>query len=139
MSLGSCWCRALLGRTAEAIPRRRAGQDTPEAAGAGLPTVTEAGTEVTEAAPGVGRAPVGSGLDLSTISLTNFNLSPGAGGKPELKSGSYSSGGGGGILVDGHGPHGSVYAGEGYGGGGYFDNSHHGPGLILMEIKKNQS
>merc|ERR1712050_783494 len=53
----------------------------------------------------------GSGLDISTIALEHFKLTPAAGGDYHVSCG----GGGGGVLVDGQGPHngGSYGAGAG--------------------------
>jgi len=73
----------------------------------------------------------GSGLDISTIALQHFKLTPAAGGD---YCGQYG-GGGGGILVDGQGPH----NGESYGaGGGKCNNADPAQGIVLIEIKKKQ-
>lgn len=73
----------------------------------------------------------GSGLDLSSITLQNFSLTPGVGGKAQGSIG----GGGGGVLVNGVGPNrASTNSGEGYGGGRYYNSDTDGPGLVLMEI-----
>ena len=77
----------------------------------------------------------GSGLDVSSISLQQFSLSPGVGGK--VSGSTNYGGGGGGVLVDGTGPQDTISAGEGYGGGGA--GGVHGapaPGLLLLEIIK---
>ena len=76
----------------------------------------------------------GSGLDISTIVMENFSLSPGAGGRSFALAG----GGGGGIHVDGAGPQETEYDGQGYGGGGGGYLSNPGPGLVLLEIKPKQ-
>ena len=78
----------------------------------------------------------GSGFDISTISLTKFSLSPGAGGQ----RGSQYGGGGGGLMVDGAGPQKTVHDGQGYGGGGFNQyvtpgGGRPGPGIVLLEIK----
>ena len=75
----------------------------------------------------------GSGLDVSSIHLLNFSMSPGARGK---HSGNYGGGGGGGVLINGLGPNRTTTTvGEGYGGGrGYDSSSDDGPGLVLVEI-----
>ena len=85
----------------------------------------------------------GSGFDLSSVKMTPFTLSPGAGGMKHKNYYSYG-GGGGGVLVDGMGPQETEWDGEGYGGGmgGYrFDIDAPGipgPGLVLMEIKSKK-
>ena len=73
----------------------------------------------------------GTGEDISAYTFSAWTLTPGAGGI----SGGYG-GGGGGVLIDGAGPDGSSYQGEGYGGGasgssGYPDGLQ---GVILVEI-----
>ena len=74
----------------------------------------------------------GSGLDISTISLKYHMLSPGNGGVS-----SYAGGGGGGVLVDNIGPSCVISQGEGYGGGGGYQNeqgSSNGlQGIVLIE------
>ena len=72
----------------------------------------------------------GSGLDVGTLNLTRFVLTP---GKPGLHN-SHLGGGGGGILVNGVKPSGGgVHDGEGFGGGG--NNGGNGlPGCILLEV-----
>jgi len=73
----------------------------------------------------------GSGLDISTIALEHFKLTPAAGGENCGNCG----GGGGGVLVDGQGPH----NGESYGaGGGKCNNADPAQGIVLIEIKKKQ-
>merc|ERR1711962_664106 len=74
----------------------------------------------------------GSGLDISTIALEHFKLTPAAGGEA---CGRYG-GGGGGVLVDGQGPHnGGSY---GAGAGGCSNNDPAQQGIVLIEIKKKQ-
>ena len=72
----------------------------------------------------------GSGLDIGTLSITRFILSPG-------KAGTHMGGlgsGGGGILVNGEKPGGGdQHFGEGFGGGGYGGGSGF-PGCVLIEI-----
>jgi len=77
----------------------------------------------------------GSGLDISTIALEHFKLTPAAGGKICSSSGSYG-GGGGGVLVDGQGPQ----KGRSYGAGGcpFGDDYPAQQGIVLIEIKKKQ-
>jgi len=75
----------------------------------------------------------GSGLDISTIALEHFKLTPAAGGD----SCEYYGGGGGGVLVDGQGPH----NGDSYGAGGGKCKKDDVPaqqGVVLIEIKKKQ-
>jgi len=77
----------------------------------------------------------GSGLDISTIALEHFKLTPAAGGE----SCKLIGGGGGGVLVDGQGPH----NGRSYGAGGgdhECSNVNHPAqqGIVLIEIKKKQ-
>ena len=74
----------------------------------------------------------GSGLDISSIALEQFRLSPGVGGSGTSSHG----GGGGGVMVGGSGPQETVYDGQGYGGGGGGVYDHPGPGLVLLEIKR---
>ena len=71
----------------------------------------------------------GSGLDIGTLNITRFILSPGKAGTQ------YSGGGvgGGGILVNGEKPGESVHSGEGFGGGGCFGGSGF-PGCVLIEV-----
>ena len=76
----------------------------------------------------------GSGLDISTIRLEHFSLSPGVGG---LRNSRYG-GGGGGVMVDGSGPQETVNDGQGYGGGGGGHVVSPGPGLVILEIKPNK-
>ena len=71
----------------------------------------------------------GSGLDVGTLNMTRFTLSPG-------KAGS-NGGGGGGILVNGEGPSGEQNSqwGKGFGGGGGYSNGNHGvPGCVIIEV-----
>ena len=74
----------------------------------------------------------GSNLDISTIPLRNFKLSPGQGG--EGGGSGNSGGGGGGVLLDNTGPsREDVFRGEGYGGGGHA--SDYGlPGVVLLDF-----
>ena len=79
----------------------------------------------------------GSGLDLSTIPMDTFSLSPGAGGlecKPEGVWPPPSGGGGGGVLVNGEGPQEGENSGQGYGGGASSETKG-AKGVVLMEIK----
>jgi len=72
----------------------------------------------------------GSGLDVGTLNMTRFVLTPGKGGTHY--SGSFG-GGGGGILVNGEKPEGNQYYGEGFGGGSYA--SYTGlSGCVLIEV-----
>jgi len=83
----------------------------------------------------------GTGEDITSYRLQNYQLSPGAGGQFY----DYNGGGGGGVLVDGAGPGveetrgGAQWShGQGYGGGGTYhgssgDNYGHG-GVIILEI-----
>jgi len=78
----------------------------------------------------------GSGLDISTIALEHFKVTPAAGGD---YCGQYG-GGGGGVLVDGQGPsNGGSY---GAGGRGRCNNVNDTvpaqQGIVLIEIKKKQ-
>ena len=77
---------------------------------------------------------IGSGFNISTISLEYHILSPGYGGCHEIYGG-----GGGGVLVDNVGPNPDAFRengqGEGYGGGG---SGYYGIGLqgtVLIEAK----
>ena len=84
---------------------------------------------------GVGGA--GSHFKISSVPISSFLLTPGRGGKGnpgQLRGG--MGGGGGGVMVDGLGPHQSEYNGEGYGGGagGGYQGPPAGPGLVLIEI-----
>jgi len=73
----------------------------------------------------------GSGLDISTIALEHFKLTPAAGGD----SCGISGGGGGGVLVDGQGPPGPHNEGGSYGAGGGGCTYYEHQGIILIEIK----
>jgi len=75
----------------------------------------------------------GSGVNISNITLENFQLTPGAGG---AGNGSYG-GGGGGLLVDGEGPHpfSSLFDGQGYGGGKSVAGDSAHPGIVIIEVK----
>ena len=80
----------------------------------------------------------GTGEDISAYTFSAWTLTPGAGGRYYHDSyyDVYYGGGGGGVLISGAGPDGSIYQGEGYGGGAS-DWSIIGDGLqgvILMEI-----
>jgi len=78
----------------------------------------------------------GSDLDISSVPISSFLLTPGQGGRHGGLHGVYG-GGGGGVMVDGTGPHSTANAGQGYGGGGG-NNGEPGPGLVLLEIKPQQ-
>jgi len=72
----------------------------------------------------------GSGLDLSTLHMNNFVLTPGKGGEPNERYG----GGGGGVIVNGIKPGNATHSGEGFGGGAYGYGSSNGwPGCVLIE------
>ena len=71
----------------------------------------------------------GSGLNISSISLEQFTLTPGAGGV---------RGGGGGVLVNMDGPQDTDQSGQGYGGGGSIPHGDPGDGLVLLEIKMKE-
>ena len=79
----------------------------------------------------------GTGEDILSYELDNFDLTPGAGGQPyESGNGYYHGGGGGGVLVNGEGPHrNSNGQGEGYGGGGMV-RGYGLRGVILVEIEE---
>ena len=88
----------------------------------------------------------GTGEDVTDFHIINFVITPGAGGGYTNEWGNSCGGGGGGVLVDGHGPHrddGNHNQGEGYGGGGYGrtssgDTLMHGlPGVVLIEVEAN--
>merc|ERR1712037_634904 len=71
----------------------------------------------------------GSGLDVGTLNITRFVLTPGKAGTHY--NGGYG-GGGGGLLVNGEKPTGgNEYFGEGFGGGGYHGNNGL-PGCVLI-------
>ena len=81
----------------------------------------------------------GTGEDISSNNFDNFDLTPGAGGKPYFVSSgnSYYGGGGGGVLVNGEGPQrDSDNQGEGYGGGGGTQDLHGLSGVILLEVSE---
>merc|ERR1711892_293816 len=79
----------------------------------------------------------GTNLDIGTILLENFQLSPGVGGK--TFGNKYSNGGGGGgVLVDGEGPQPSKYAGQGFGFGGSQGYRRPGQGAVLLEMQQKQ-
>jgi len=72
----------------------------------------------------------GSGLDLTTVQLDNFILSP---GKAGTTYGSWG-GGGGGVIVNGEYPTGgTVHYGKGYGGGGNYRGDGF-PGCVLIDL-----
>ena len=83
----------------------------------------------------------GSGIDVTKLVLTKFNLTPGKAGIGDENEG----GGGGGILVNGEKPsgRGNEKRGEGFGGGGSSwynegDYTHRvRPGCILIEVLKD--
>merc|ERR1712181_188601 len=91
-----------------------------------------------------GNGGAGSGLNLSSIRLEQFTLSPGDGGKKHQQGNFHCGGGGGGIMVDGVGPQDKDWVGQGYGGGqgGYNRESETPgsprPGVVLLEIKKKK-
>ena len=71
----------------------------------------------------------GSGLDIGSVNMTKFTLSPGKAGSSNAGWG----GGGGGIIVNGEKPSETTYQGEGFGGGlGY--NYGALPGCVLIEV-----
>ena len=73
----------------------------------------------------------GSGLDIGTLNITRFILSPGKAGTHYLGNG---GGGGSGILVNREKPGGGdQHFGEGFGGGGGAGHSGF-PGCVLIEI-----
>lgn len=77
----------------------------------------------------------GSGLDLSSIIMQQFSLSPGAGGKCQGSNG----GGGGGVLVNGLGPNlTNPGIGEGYGGGSHAGRVSPNSGIVLLEINRKK-
>jgi len=79
----------------------------------------------------------GTNLDIGTILLENFQVSPGVGGK--TFGNKYSNGGGGGgVLVDGEGPQPSKYAGQGFGFGGSQGYRRPGQGAVLLEMQQKQ-
>ena len=67
----------------------------------------------------------GSGLDIGSVNMTKFELTPGKGGNFASKS---YGGGGGGIIVNGEKPSRNEYQGEGFGGGSGL------PGCVLIEV-----
>ena len=84
----------------------------------------------------------GTGEDVKSYSFDNYNLTGGSGGEcwHTSDTGYYYGGGGGGVMVNGQGPHGEPYQGQGYGGGGGFHFNNHTmvrkglPGVIILEI-----
>ena len=74
----------------------------------------------------------GSGLDLSSISMKSFILTPGKGGVGE----SFYGGGGGGVVVNGKKPEVEHCGGEGYGGGGGYNGFVNAvsAGCVLIEL-----
>ena len=77
----------------------------------------------------------GTQEDLRLYPMRNFRLSPGVGGDEYVtKEGWHMGGGGGGVLVNGRGPQRrSHYQGEGYGGGGGWNEGL--PGVVLIEVE----
>jgi len=72
----------------------------------------------------------GSGIDVKTLNMTRFVLTPGKAGVGYSYNG---GGGGGGILVNGEKPSGgSEHMGEGFGGGGGYGGGF--PGCVLIEV-----
>ena len=71
----------------------------------------------------------GSGLDIGSVNMTKFTLSP---GKAGVVTGSWG-GGGGGIIVNGEKPTGQNHHGEGFGGGAGFVGEAL-PGCVLIEV-----
>ena len=71
----------------------------------------------------------GSGLDLGSVNMTKFTLSPGKGGRVRTSYG----GGGGGVIVNGEKPSGNEYQGEGFGGGSVYKYGGL-PGCVLIEV-----
>ena len=82
----------------------------------------------------------GTGDDVTRYKFDYYVVTPGAGGEHYNISGWYCGGGGGGVMVNGHGPEAGKHQGQGYGGGGYrhsrggSDMNHGNPGVIIMEI-----
>ena len=76
----------------------------------------------------------GSGLDIGTLNVTRFFLTPGKAGTHD-NNGGYG-GGGGGIMVNGEKPSGgNSHDGEGFGGGGcYYAGANGLPGCVLVEV-----
>ena len=74
----------------------------------------------------------GSGLDLSSISLKSFTLTPGKGGVGV----SFYGGGGGGVVVNGRKPESEQCGGQGFGGGGGYNGFVNAvsPGCVLIEL-----
>jgi len=73
----------------------------------------------------------GTGEDIATFKLENFNITAGRGG--------CGTGGGGGVLVDGNGPDQGIFGrtGQGYGGGGGGGSGYDvgNQGVILLEMR----
>ena len=84
---------------------------------------------------GNGHGGAGSGLDITSITLASYTLSPGVGGEKHYYNTNHFGGGGGGVLVDGAGPQETQFDGEGFGGGRGWSEGKPGPGLVLMEVK----
>ena len=74
----------------------------------------------------------GSGLDISSISMKSFSLTPGKGGIGV----SFYGGGGGGVVVNGVKPEAEQCGGQGYGGGGGYNGFVNAvsPGCVLIEL-----
>ena len=71
----------------------------------------------------------GTGLDVGLLGSEKFSLVPGKGGDTSNNYG----GGGGGVVVNGRKPGDSFYAGEGFGGGGGY-NENGFPGCVVIEM-----
>ena len=76
---------------------------------------------------------VGSGLNITSMEWVRFSITAGEGGEGNVTSG---GGGGGGVLVNGLGPPGHQFQGQGYGGGGsgYNQTVSGLPGCAVLEI-----
>ena len=79
----------------------------------------------------------GAGVNISTIRLTSFVLSPGEGGIANSGD-SIFGGGGGGVLINGKGPPAPNRGwGEGFGGGG--SNGYNGlPGAVIFDFMPDE-
>jgi len=71
----------------------------------------------------------GSGLDIGSVNMTKFTLSPGKGGGTNGGAG----GGGGGVIVNGEKPSSNQYQGEGFGGGDSYTTVALS-GCVLIEV-----
>ena len=89
-----------------------------------------------------GRGGVGSGVNISSLKMLNFELTPGKGGDYywDNSLGFYYGGGGGGVLVNGEGPERDSYTqGQGYGGGAGRHSQHGGlQGVVLLEVSSEK-